>query len=93
MTDRFMRDAEVAKVTGLCRTTRWELERDGKFPRRRLITSGSVGWLESEIDEFVRTRPAGAPPAKPAALAAAACARKAKRAGGRRRRRVARAAA
>ncbi len=47
--DRFMREPEVAHVTGLSRTTRWRLERAGKFPRRRRISANAVGWLASEI--------------------------------------------
>jgi prophage regulatory protein len=39
------------------RTTVWRLEKAGQFPRRRQIGSGIVGWLESEIDDFIRSRP------------------------------------
>lgn len=54
--DRFMREPEVHNITGLSRTTRWRLEREGKFPRRRAISDASVGWLESEIDSWVADR-------------------------------------
>ena len=47
--DRFIREPEVARITGLSRTTRWRLERAGKFPRRRRISANAVGWLASEI--------------------------------------------
>ena len=49
MTDRFLREREVRSVTGLSRTTRWRLERAGQFPRKRLLSPGAVGWLESEV--------------------------------------------
>jgi prophage regulatory protein len=49
MTDRFLREREVRSMTGLSRTTRWRLERVGQFPRRRQISPGAVGWLESEV--------------------------------------------
>ena len=49
MTDRFLREREVRTVTGLSRTTRWRLERVGQFPRKRRISPGAVGWLESEV--------------------------------------------
>jgi prophage regulatory protein len=49
MTDRFLREREVRSMTGLSRTTRWRLERIGQFPRRRQISPGAVGWLESEV--------------------------------------------
>ena len=54
--DRFMREPEVHNITGLSRTTRWRLEREGKFPRRRAISDAAVGWLESEIDSWVAAR-------------------------------------
>jgi prophage regulatory protein len=59
MTDRLLRDRDVALVTGLGRTTRYEMERRGEFPRRRQIGRGAVGWLESEILEWLRTRELG----------------------------------
>ena len=54
--DSFLREREVHRRTGLSRTTRWRLERDGKFPRRRLISPGAVGWLESEISDWIASR-------------------------------------
>ena len=52
--DRFLREPEVAKITGLSRTTRWRLEREGRFPRRRRAAPNCVAWLQSEIQEFIR---------------------------------------
>ena len=49
--------SEVAKLTGLSRTTIWRLERRGEFPPRRNITPHRVGWFEHEIEEWVETRP------------------------------------
>ncbi len=46
-------------MTGLHRTTRWRMERRGEFPRRRKVTTALHGWLESEILEWMRTRPFG----------------------------------
>jgi len=54
MTDRFLREREVRSMTGLSRTTLWRLERVAEFPRRRQISPGAVGWLESEV--LARTR-------------------------------------
>jgi prophage regulatory protein len=56
MKDRLLREPEVAKVTGLGRTTRFQLERKGLFPRRRKITKNTVGWLESELLEWILSR-------------------------------------
>lgn len=45
-----------AKVGGLSRSTIWRLERNGLFPKRRLVTGKIVAWDESEIDEWIASR-------------------------------------
>lgn len=57
MADRILRVRDVTERVGLGRTSLWRKERDGEFPRRRVIGGGIVGYLESEIDEWIRTRP------------------------------------
>ena len=54
--DRFLRETEVRHITGLSRTTRWRLERTGKFPRRRRISHNAVAWLASEINAWIAER-------------------------------------
>jgi prophage regulatory protein len=54
--DRFVREAEVHRLTGLSRTTRWRLEQRNKFPKRRQISDNAVAWLESEIVEWMAER-------------------------------------
>lgn len=54
--DRFMREPEVCYTTGLSRTTRWRLEREGKFPQRRRISANAVGWLASEIHHWIKAQ-------------------------------------
>ncbi len=56
MPDRFIREPEVRRTTGLSRSTRWRLERDGRFPMRRKISPNAVAWLESEIQDWLRTQ-------------------------------------
>ncbi len=56
MKDRFLREPEVARVTGLSRTTRWRMERRGEFPRRRTISRNAVAWLASEIETWMVER-------------------------------------
>jgi prophage regulatory protein len=70
MSDRFLSEAEVREMTKLGRTTRWELEQRGGFPRRRRIATNRCAWLESEILEWMRSRMLGGPPAPAAALKA-----------------------
>ncbi len=40
----------------LSRVTIWRLEKAGVFPRRIQISPGRVGWLESEVDDYIRER-------------------------------------
>ena len=52
--DRLLRDAEVQKLTGVRKTRRSDLMRDGKFPRPIKICGGRTNyWLASEIEKFI----------------------------------------
>jgi len=57
MLNRIMKTKEVCKAVGLSRTTIWRLENEGNFPKRRKITPAKIGWIESEINEWIGTRP------------------------------------
>jgi predicted DNA-binding transcriptional regulator AlpA len=52
---RFVREAEREQITGLSRTTWWRMERCGKAPKRRRISANGVGWLLSELTEWMRS--------------------------------------
>jgi prophage regulatory protein len=56
MTVRFIRRPEAAQITGLSVSTLWRMEVAGKFPARRQLNANSVGWLESEVLEWVESR-------------------------------------
>lgn len=58
--DRIIREAERKTITSISRTTAWSLERKGLFPKRRQLypESNSVGWLLSELNEWVASRQA-----------------------------------
>ena len=49
-------DVEIG-TGGLSRTSRWRLEREGKFPRRVQLSPGRVGWIGSEILNWIKSRP------------------------------------
>lgn len=52
--DRLLRDAEVQKLTGVRKTRRADLMRNGKFPQPIKICGGRTNyWLASEIDQFI----------------------------------------
>jgi len=53
---RVLREPEVLEATGLKHTRLWELEQAGKFPKRIKISDRACGWLEHEVQEFIRSR-------------------------------------
>lgn len=55
--ERYLRWDDVTERVGLSRVTIWRLERRGEFPKRRQLGSASVGWLESEVEDWLRRRP------------------------------------
>ena len=57
-TDRFLREPEVRKVTGLSRVTRWRMENRGEFPKRRRISPNAVAWLSSEVQAWMAEKAA-----------------------------------
>ncbi|EON3583059.1 helix-turn-helix transcriptional regulator [Escherichia coli] len=54
--DRIVREKECRELTGICRTTRYEMEKQGRFPSRLNLGGRSVGWLLSEVIEWVKNR-------------------------------------
>jgi len=56
-TERYLRAADLPAVTGLSTATLWRLERRGEFPGRRRVSPRCVGWLASEVEEWLRSRP------------------------------------
>lgn len=56
MTDRIVREAECLQITGLCRSARWRLIKEGKFPASVPLTGTSQGrgWLLSELQAWIR---------------------------------------
>ncbi|MEG7508392.1 helix-turn-helix transcriptional regulator [Serratia marcescens] len=56
-TDRTVREPECRQITGLCRTTRYLMEREGRFPARRKLGGRAVGWLLSEIQVWQQSQP------------------------------------
>ena len=57
MTNRFLSKPEVLSISGLSHVTQWRMEKRGEFPQRRQISPGRVGWLESEILDWMESRP------------------------------------
>ena len=58
MAQVFMKRSEVVAMVGLGYSTIWRLERVGKFPARRKLTSYRVGWVRSEVEGWIQEREA-----------------------------------
>lgn len=56
--DRIVRELEEAHITGLSRTTRWRLEKEGRFPKSIPLGANSRGRLLSELLEWLKERAA-----------------------------------
>jgi prophage regulatory protein len=52
-TKRFLRLPSVLHMTGIGRTTVYELEGKGRFPRRIKLSSNTTVWLEHEIQSWI----------------------------------------
>lgn len=51
-----LRIDEVTERVGLSRATIWRREQNGEFPSRRDLGGSAVGWVESEINEWISDR-------------------------------------
>ncbi|WP_208455482.1 helix-turn-helix transcriptional regulator [Burkholderia gladioli] len=55
---RILRPAEVAARLGISRSKLYEIvATNDKFPARKKISARVVGWLESDIDDFIASLP------------------------------------
>lgn len=58
--------SELRKIVPLSRSSLWRMERNGDFPKRRLLTKGRVAWLLSEVTQWIEERTRVGGDAKPA---------------------------
>lgn len=57
--DRFVREAERFKMTSISRSYAYQLEKEGKFPRRTKLGNRSVVWLLSDLQAWMKQRVEG----------------------------------
>ncbi len=55
-TIRVLRLDDVMQITGLGKTTIYQLQNTGEFPRRVKMTTQAVGWIEDEVRSWIKTR-------------------------------------
>ena len=53
---RIMRLKDVMKVTGLGRSTIYKYISEGQFPEQISLGARAVGWVDSEIDDWVMSK-------------------------------------
>lgn len=54
--DRILPWSQVKVISGLSRTTVWRLQKTGDFPASVQVSRNRVGWWQSEILEWRRSR-------------------------------------
>lgn len=54
---KVLTSGEVMNMTGLSRITIWRYEKANSFPKRRQLGTRRVGWIESEIRDWLESRP------------------------------------
>lgn len=64
MTDSLLTRPEVEGRCGISKTTIYRLMRSGAFPEPIPVGARAVRWLESEIDQWISTRPKPRPHGK-----------------------------
>lgn len=53
---RILRKHQVLELTGLARSTLYLYIKRGEFPAQVKLGSKIVGWLESEVNEWINAR-------------------------------------
>lgn len=53
---RFLRLPEVERKTGLGHSRIYVLEKQGRFPKRIKLSDRAVGWLETDIEDWIDQR-------------------------------------
>jgi len=54
--ERILRRHEVEARTGLPRSSLYRLIAAGDFPKQRRLSPATVGWLDSEISDWIDSR-------------------------------------
>lgn len=54
---KIIRPKDLSQLLSVNRVTIWRMEKRGELPPRKRITKGCVGWLESDIAEWLEDRP------------------------------------
>lgn len=47
-----IRANELQSILGISRVTLWRWQRDGSFPKSRILGANVRGWLKSDVEEW-----------------------------------------
>jgi prophage regulatory protein len=50
---RILRLGQVRELTGLCRSSIYQLQAQKRFPRRIKIGARTVGWVENDVQRWI----------------------------------------
>lgn len=53
MNKRIIQTVDLCRLLGLSRSTIWRMERDGLLPPRVDMGIRKVGWLSTDIEQFI----------------------------------------
>jgi len=56
MSIKILRPIDVCEKLGISKGTIYRLEKNNDFPKRKQLGLRAVGWLESDIDEWIQKR-------------------------------------
>ena len=54
---KVIRPAQIQEYAGLSKNSAFRLEKLDLFPKRRQLGPSAVGWISTEIDEWLNSRP------------------------------------
>ena len=57
MTNNILRLSQVVAITGLSRASIYKKMNDGTFPQSRSLGARAVGWIESDVMEWIENLP------------------------------------
>ena len=57
MQSKILRRAEVLALIGVSNVTLWRWVKENHFPSQVILGPGSVGWLASDVEAWIESRP------------------------------------
>ena len=55
--DKVIKQPELINMLGISRGTLFNMRNNGEIPQPRKISTRCIGWLQSDINEWLKSRP------------------------------------